>query len=116
MRNFMLSYFLDVDLRCSHIGLGLLAKKAKKPVHKLKIGEFLLFVNTRQNAVKIITCDNVLIHIKSDHGGPLNFRAINMLPKYFNGSGFNYEGALKEAIEKQLNDRYIRSKYGKSNK
>jgi len=99
--NYVLSYFQDTDLRYGHDGLAKLASLAKKPVYKLKLGEFLLFVNRRQSAVKILTCDGLLIHLRPE-SKKLNFEAINLLPKYFNGTKFNYKGALRESIQKRL--------------
>ena len=110
MSNYLLSYFPETDLRYGHDGLAAVAKKAGKPVSKLKIGQFLLFVNRKQSAVKIITADNIMIHLKSKDNAPLNFRAINMLPKYFNGTRFNYAGALRESLEKALDEKYGRSR------
>lgn len=106
MSNCLLSYFPDTDLRCGHDGLSILAKKGKKPVDKLKVGQFLVFVNRAQTAVKILTIEGVLIHIRPEHG--LNFEAINKLPKYFNGTRFNYTGALRETLKKRLDDRHLR--------
>jgi len=101
MANYILSYFPDTDLRCGHDGLADLADRAKKPVEDLKVGQFLLFVNRRQSAVKILTADDVLIYLRPE-SKRLNFDAISLLPKYFNGTAFNYKGAVKEAILKRI--------------
>ena len=108
MRNYVISYRPDTDLRYGHDGLRLLAKREGKDPDSLKRGEFLFFVNRRGSAIKALTSGNCLIHVKSLDGGALNFKAVKILPKYFNGTAFNYKGALKEAIEKDFDERFGR--------
>ena len=104
MANHILSYFPDIDLRQGHLGLSKVAAMAKRPLNNLNQGDFLLFVNRSQTALKVLTTGGVLVHVKSEHGR-LNFEAVNMLPQYFSGSAFNYKGALKKTLEKRLAKR-----------
>ena len=101
MANYLLSYIPDTDLRQGHLGLSKVAAKAKRPVDKLETGQFLLFINRSQTALKMLTTGGVLVHLKSPRGR-LDFEAVNLIPKYFNGSRFNYSGALKETLTKRL--------------
>jgi len=102
-KNHIVSYFPDTDLRSGHFGLGVLAKLAGKAASTLGQGEFIVFVNRRQSAMKLLAAHNVLVHVKAPtEAGRLDLRTIKFIPKYFNGTSFNYKKALAEVLEKDF--------------
>lgn len=101
----ILNYFPDSDLRSGHPGLAKLSRKAKVPLEDLKSGQFNLFINRKQTALKMISSGGVLVHYKSPEGHRINIDTLALLPKYFNGTALNYNAALKEVLEKRLAKR-----------
>lgn len=101
MKNHIVSFFPDTDLRCGHAGLTNLALSAKRNPSALKPGQFLVFVNRQQTAIKILATSDMLAHYKSP-SGRVNLTAVTLLPKYFNGGSFNYSAALKATILRTL--------------
>ena len=97
----IISYFPDVHMGLGHQGLSDLARKHKRSVDKLEAGDFLLFMNRSQTAFKLYAAGNVIAYYKSTRGR-IEPSTITMLPKYFNGTRIDYDGALKEAVEKSL--------------
>src|SRR5687767_6054463 len=97
-----LQVFFDSDLRCSHDGLALVAKKAKIDVSKLQPGEYVLFINSEKNKLKLFTANNVLAYLRLERG-KLEERTISLIPEAFMASGkIDYEKALRQVIEKEL--------------
>lgn len=94
----------DTNLRCGHDGLSEIAKKSKHKifVEALLPGEYLIFTNKAQNALKLYACGNVIAHLKMPAGQKLNMEAIQFIPCFFNGEKIDYKGALAEAMKKQF--------------
>lgn len=104
--NKIIYYFPNADLRCAHDGLTLQAKKQGKDPKALNPGEFIVFVNTRKNMIKIFAARNVLAHYKQQ--GVIDLRILKHLPEVFNGSGFNYSTALRKVLENDFSKRGLR--------
>lgn len=102
MANRILRVVFNADLRNSHDGLEAIAKDFKLKVSELEIGEFVVFMNTRKTAIKIYAAGNTIAHFKMPGGKKLNLKTIAMIPRYFNGSEFRYDQALREVIEKEI--------------
>lgn len=103
MSNSILTYFLDISMSYGHKRLREIAKKENRPVDKLRKGDFLLFINRRMTALKILTADDILLHKKAEKGSFLDFEAINKLPLYFNSkTGFDYRTAVRESLISKL--------------
>lgn len=96
----IIRYFPEVVMSNGHNGLSKLAKDAGIDPAKLKPGEYLMFVNKSQTALKMYTPGNVVAHLKMPGTQKLNPRTITMLPRFFNGKEINYNGALREAFRK----------------
>ncbi len=93
----------DADFRCSHPGLTKIAQKLGVNPQELNEGEFLVFLNRPQNAVKIFASNNTIAYFKMPKPSQrVNLKIISMIPRFFNGTSLNYEGALKNQIESEL--------------
>lgn len=99
-KNRIVRYFPEVHLGNGHEGLAAVAKKNGIEMNKLNPGEFLIFVNKTQTALKLYTGGNMIAHLKMPGSEKINPRVITMLPQFFNGSHIDYNGALKEAVSR----------------
>jgi len=101
MANHVVHYFPRTDLRNSHMGLELLAKKAGHKVSELEAGEFLVFLNAAKTAFKVLCSNNIVAHYRSP-SGYVDLRALQYLPAAFNGGKFNFDRALLLVLTKDL--------------
>lgn len=98
----LMHFFLDMDLRCNHIGLLEFLKKKK-----IKIGpdDFIVFMNQKRTMIKMLCKGKeCLLHYKKD-GRIFDPGIIKYLPKYVDGTEMNIDGAIKEHLEKILDGR-----------
>lgn len=100
-------YFPNTDMRCSHDGLSLIAKKAG--FNEIGQGDFLLFVNRAKTHLKVLTTNHIVAHYRSP-SGRVDLGAIQYLPLAFAGEGFDFNRALKAKLEKDLAKRGIKVK------
>lgn len=98
----ILRFFPQSDLRCSHDGLRVLAKKNGVDPWKLAPGEFLVFANNLQNKLKIYAPGNVLVYLKSPDNHRIDLDIIRLIPRFFNGTEFNYPAALQKLITDKI--------------
>lgn len=98
----IIRYFPDVHLGNSHRGLSELALKSGVNITKLSIGEYVVFVNKRQTALKMFAFGNVVAHLKMPHGTRLDPRIITLIPRFFTGRGIDYDGAMEHVIRKEF--------------
>lgn len=99
--NRMLQIVFNADLRCSHLGLSIVAKRLKLDTSDLKIGEFIVFVNTKKTMIKIFAAGNTVAHFKNNDR-PINMKILGMIPRFFNGKELKYDEALAEVIKKEI--------------
>ena len=93
----------NADLRCAHDGLSQMLKKSFKiDTGALEVGEYVVCINSAKTIVKIYAAGNTIAHYKSTRGR-IDLKTLQYIPRYFNGAKFNYEGALLEAVLKELN-------------
>jgi hypothetical protein len=85
-------------MRNGHDGLAELAKKENIDVKKISRGEFVVFVNSAKDRVKVYAASNVIAYMKSSKGQKIDLRVIREIPRAFNGGGISYD----ETIEKML--------------
>jgi hypothetical protein len=98
----LIQIFLNADLRCSHDGLSKLARDNNIKVEDLLPGEFVLFINSNMNRLKLYTANQVLAYLRLKTGR-IDLRAIQLIPQSFQASGkLQYDEALKEVIEKHM--------------
>lgn len=93
---------MNADLRAAHDGLYQLAKSLNVHISKMKIGEFVVFINRAQNQVKMYAAGNTIAHFKTPDGRKMDLAIIGLIPRFFNGTKVDYEGALKEHIETKM--------------
>lgn len=100
MSNKVMYVIPHVDMRNSHLGLMEIAKKNKVSSSAIKPGEFILFINNPFNACKLLAANDVVIYYKHPKGHRLNYKALQLLPHFFDGQDIGYSSALKHVIEK----------------
>lgn len=94
--------FFGADMRCSHKGLGGLAKQHKIEVDALTAGQYVVFINKAKTYVKIYAASGVLAAWKSSRGR-IDMRVISQIPKSFLSSGEpTYDNALRKVLEVAL--------------
>lgn len=103
-QNRIVRYFSDVHLGNGHDGLKALAKKHDIDVDKLEWGQFVIFTNRSQTALKMYSAGQLIAHLRLPQGMRLNPRVISLIPRYFSGSRINYEGAIAEVIRKEFKE------------
>jgi hypothetical protein len=101
--------FFETSMSNGHKGL---ASIAAKHLAKTRFQEgFVVFINKKWTALKAFTVDSeglgLVAHLKRPDNLPINPETIKLIPKYFNGSNFNYEGALREVILKKFKSRLL---------
>lgn len=94
-------YFSHVFMGNGHNGLRKLALKHGIKISDLEPGEYVLFMNSRFTALKMFAPGNIVAHYKSPHGR-IDPRVIALIPRYFNGSKIDIDGALREALLKDM--------------
>jgi hypothetical protein len=83
-----------------HDGLKETAKKVGKlDVSSLRVGQFALFINKAFTACKFYAANNVVLHYKHPLNHCLDYKALKLLPDFFDGQNLNYTRALKQAIK-----------------
>lgn len=98
----LLQVFLNSDMRCCHDGLAKLAKENKVDVKKLEPGEFVIFINSSMDRVKLYTANEVVAYLRLQKG-KVDLRTISLIPRAFMASGkFQYDESLKEIILERL--------------
>jgi hypothetical protein len=103
MSGHIIRCFLDSDLRSSHDGLADQAKKSGIKVEDLKQGEYVVFVNSKKDRVKVYAAYHVLAYIKLPAGTSMDLNVIRAIPKAFTASGrLDYNKALRETVEEKL--------------
>lgn len=98
----VIRFFRDADLRCGHDGLREMAKKEGIDPWTLEPGEFLVFANNRQNKLKIYAPGNVLCYVKSPDDRRIDLNIVRLIPRFFNGTEFNYDAAVREVLKGKL--------------
>lgn len=95
-------FFADVDMRCGHYGLNLIAKKRRINLDKLKPGEMVVFINRYQDKAKVYTTGYSYVYMKLPNRQRINPGVIGLIPKFFNGNSIDYDSALRKVIEREL--------------
>ncbi len=98
----IVNYFPNTHLGKGHVGLAELSRIAKKPIEKLRDGEFNLFINRKQTMLKLYGNSGMIIHYRHPEDHRINLDTIKLLPKYLDGGNLNYKGALREVLEKDF--------------
>jgi hypothetical protein len=98
----IIQVFLNADLRCGHDGLAKLANDNNINVANLEPGQFIIFINTEMNRLKLYAANQVIAYLRLKEG-KIDIRAIQLIPRAFLASGrIDYDKAIKEIIESKL--------------
>lgn len=101
--NRVLQCFLNADLRNGHEGLEKLAKDNGIDVTKLLPGQYVVFINSSKDKIKLYATNHVIAYYKLEKGRIYDPRVIAEIPKAFNGhQKLDMDVALKNAITKAL--------------
>lgn len=95
-------YFADTHLGNGHNGLAKLAKKNGIDMEDLSWGEFLVFMNSRQNMLKMFTRGGMIAHLRMPGGAKIDPRTIPLLPRFFSGGELRYDRAIEAVIRKEF--------------
>jgi hypothetical protein len=93
--NKLVRYVPDQDMRKGYSSLNDLV-----PLLNLGAGEFVAFVNRKQDKIKLATGNDVLLYHRMPQGKRLDPRVIQNLPRYLSGGKINYDAALRDALQK----------------
>ena len=99
--NRIIRVVFDADLRCSHDGLRLIAKKLHVSTD-LKVGEYIVFINAKKSMLKIFAAGNTIAHFKCPDNRRMNLNVIAMIPTFFNGRELEYDKAIEALIKKEF--------------
>lgn len=103
MSSRVVQVFLGTDLRCTHLGLALIAKQHKINVEKLEPGEYVLFLNNDKNKLKLYAANHIVAYLRLPDNQKLDMKTIQLIPRAFQGSGrIDYDKALKQVLEEAL--------------
>ncbi len=100
--NRLLHFIPDTDLRCSHEGLKLVAKKKKINLDDMRIGDCVIFANRSLNKIKMFASGTKCMVFYSNDGRKIATDTIQFLPAFLSGGELNYRGALKTAIDQHF--------------
>lgn len=101
--NRIVRFFPNADLRCGHDGLRQWAKeKGDIEVWNLQPGEFVVFANTKGDRLKIYAPGNVIAYVKSPDERKIDLNVIRLIPRFFNGTEFKLDDALREMLPKKM--------------
>lgn len=98
----VIRFFPNSDLRCSHEGLRAVAKENGIDPWGLSAGEFLVFANTSQTMMKIYAPGNIIAFLRHPLRHRIDLSLVQYIPRFFNGTEFNYEGAMKKMLTQKL--------------
>ncbi len=96
----ILRVFSGADLRSGHMGLSKVARKAGHAPEELSTGEYIVFINSKRNAFKLLAAHDVLAHYRHPSGHVIDARALQYIPQVFESKGhLSYDKALKIMFE-----------------
>ncbi len=101
--NFPIKAIFDVNLGKGHQGLSEIAASLGVKTDSLDRGQFVLFLNKAQTAVKVFASNNVVAYYKNPDRKPMTMVQLANIPRCFNGHSFEWNIKL----EKQLSNKLI---------
>ena len=107
MSQHIVQCFFGADLRAGHEGLAKLARKHDLNVSTLAPGQYVIFINSHKDKLKLYAASNVIAYLRLERGRKIDLNAIREIPRVFQGRGrLDYDAALKEAITKAMTKTY----------
>lgn len=98
---YILRCFVNADLRNGHQGLAAMAKKDRISVDQLEAGQYLVFINTAKNKMKVYTANNIVAYLRLNRGR-IDLATISKIPQSFQGGDIHYDDALKSRLLETL--------------
>lgn len=99
----IIQVFFDADMRNGHDGLVALARKSDLNIQTLESGTFAVFINGKQNMIKLYAPNNVIAFYRAPAHSKVELRTIPLIVKSFHATrGLDYDAALKTVIEQRL--------------
>lgn len=95
-------YFPNTFIGNGHLGLSKIAAREGVNISKLDPGEYVIFVNKAQTALKMFCMGRVIAHLKMPEGTKLDSRVIALLPRFFNGKSIDYDSAIRRVLQAEL--------------
>lgn len=104
--NRIIRCFFETDMRMSHPGLTDIARKHKVDIDQVGDGEHLIFINSAQNKMKMLSKNNVLSYLRLPGNRRVSLEAIAEIPRVYGAPGeINYERALKNTLIEMLSKK-----------
>lgn len=100
MSNKVMHVIPQVDMRNSYDGLAAIAKDNRINCSALKPAEFVLFINNAFTACKLYAANGVIVCYRHPKGHTLNYKALQLIPHFFDGQDIGYSSALRAVIGK----------------
>jgi len=92
--------YFDTSMAFSFDRLAEIMRKSHMPVESLKSGEFIVFVNRKQTAFKLLATANVMVyHNNKNRKFPVT--AITHFPEFFDGKTIDLAKAVEREIKQQ---------------
>lgn len=95
--------FLDTHMGLSFDGLNSLMRKAKFNTENLDEGDFVMFLNRKCTAYKVLKPHAKVIVYQNFGTRRVPLDAIQYLPRNFGGSKFEFEKAVEKALRSKIN-------------
>lgn len=95
--NHLVRYVADADLRLGYTGLSKLVS-----LKNLGPGDFVAFVNSRQDKIKLCAKNDTLAYLRLPPGKKIDPRVIKFLPGTFNGTEINYDAAMEKVLRSKF--------------
>jgi hypothetical protein len=101
--NRVLRCFMDIDMRLGIPGLTKILEKDGYKPRDIGAGDLFVFVNRRQDRLKIMTTENTMAYRTLEGGRKVDLRVIGSIPRAFSASAkIDYDAGLKEFIISKL--------------
>lgn len=101
--------FFDTHMGLAHDGLREVARKyGGLDLDQLSHGEFVVFINTSKDRLKIFAAGNTFAYWRAHKGSKLELSTIRQIPRIFTGQQIGeYDKALEAALVHKLASRKV---------
>lgn len=103
--NRVIRFFRDVHMGLAHDGLFEIAKEHGIDCKKLRVGEFVIFANRKQNRLKVYAPNNVIAYYRHPEDKRFDLNIVRHVPNCFNGKSFDFAKAVEKAVLEALQEK-----------
>lgn len=104
--------FFDTHMGLAHDGLRQVAANHSIKLDTLEPGEFVVFINSSRDRLKVFAASNTFAYWRSRNGSKLDLNAIREIPRVFGGTAIGeYDKALEIALTKRLERKKSKSRF-----